>query len=133
MQANDITIKDAKDVDVVYTLAAPAAGYGGVAEWLRRSGAVASVFPRLTTSASLGKKQAGVQMRTGVVKFVMPSSYVDQNSGLTLIGPSAEVHVTVKQPDNYPESLKDDFAAQFGNLMNHQQIRDLVRNVTPST
>jgi len=132
-QATDLTINDGQATPVArtFTLFAPAAGYGGVAEWRYKSGANASVFPVLTWSAERDSRR-GVNRGKG--KFRMPSSYTDTTTGLVKAGSALEFNFTVAVPDDFPEALKNDAMAFVANAINNAFFRSgVLRDGTPAT
>lgn len=129
MQATDIVVKNGSSVDKTFKLINPAAGLGGIATWNLKEGTISAVFPALTYAAT----KNGNGVRTGQLKFSMPSSFADSVTGLTSVGTRAEAHVTVKMPDTFPEALKDDFIAFTVNIINDALIRGCLRDAEPAT
>lgn len=121
-QAIDLTIKNAAGENKTFSLITPAAGDGGVAEWALKEGAISSVFPRITASAHKTPRS-----RILTEKYRFPSFYVDNVTGLTNVGPAAEVHVKVVMPHDYPETRKDDVVAFSSNAGAHVLIKSMRR------
>lgn len=130
-QATDITINNgaATPVAKTFTLLAPAAGYGSVAEWALKEGSISSVFPRVSVSA---RKTANNSSKA-LIKLRIPSSYTDSVTGLTKVQSSFECNVEVSIPDSYPENLKNDAVAFVANLLNNTLIKACVRDALPAT
>lgn len=130
-QATDITINNgaATPVAKTFTLLAPAAGYGAVAEWALKEGSISSVFPRVSVSA---RKTANNSSKA-LIKLRIPSSYTDSVTGLTKVQSSFECNIEVSIPDSYPENLKNDAVAFTANLLNHTLIKACVRDALPAT
>ena len=127
-QATDLTIANADATDKTFTLLTPAAGDGGIAQWALKEGAISSVFPILTASAT--KKTTSRSMK---VKFRMPSSFVDANTGMTHVGESAEFNGTWVMPDNFPETLKADFTAYVKNAIATALFVAMAKDGLPAT
>lgn len=130
MQASNIVVKDGLNTNATFLLISPAAGLGGIAQWALRKGPISAVFPTLSASANQTK---GSGMRTAMVKFKLPSSYTDTVTGLTNVGSHAEVNLSVKIPQDFPEALKGDLEAFSVNLIGSDIIRSMVRDATPAT
>lgn len=130
-QAIDITINNgaATPVAKTFTLLAPAAGYGSVAEWALKEGTISSVFPRISLSA---RKTANSSGKT-VVKLKIPSSYTDSVTGLTKVGSSFEVNAEITVPDTFPESLKNDAVAFASNLFANTLVKACMRDANPAS
>lgn len=128
-QANHIVIKNASNADKTFTLISPAAGYGSLAEWKLKEGAIVGVFPTLTLQA----RKTGNRSQVSQVKFSMPSSYVDTTTSRTHVGVSAQMNATFSMPDEFPESSRDDFAAYCGNIVKDAIIKASLRDGHPAT
>lgn len=128
-QATNLVVKDAANVDKTFTLLAPAAGNGGIAEWALKEGTVSVVFPRFTAMATPNSNKA----RVAKLKLRLPSSYVDSITSLTNVGPAIEFNVSVTVPDGYPETKKDDCVAYFSNLMNNALVKSVLRDAVAAT
>lgn len=127
-QATNLVIKNAANVDKTFTLMSPAAGDGGIAMWALKEGTISSVFPKITISASPTPRG-----RNATLKLRFPSSYTDSVTGLTNVNSSAEVNIKVAVPDDYPEALKDDFAAYVKNAIANAVVLACVRDAVPAT
>lgn len=138
-QQTDLVVKNGSAVDKTFTALTPASGDGGIAEWALKEGSIASVFPRLTAMARRSNGGQGGRIggarrsRHLTMKLVVPSSYQDAVTGLTLVNSAAEIHYTVIVPDDYPEDKKADFVAFAANTMNHTLIKSMVRDALPAT
>lgn len=128
-QASNIVIKNAAAADKTLTLIAPAAGYGSLAEWRLKEGAIVGAFPTLTLLA----RKTGNRSQVAQVKFNMPTSYVDTTTGRTHVGVSAQMNATFSMPDDFPESRRDDFAAFCGNIVANAIIKASYRDGHPAT
>lgn len=128
-QAADIIVNNGASVAKTFTLIHPSAGLGGLASWSLKEGAISAVFPTLTAMAT----RSATGMRTLQLKVALPSSYTDSSTGLTSVGSRTEVHVTVRVPDTFPESLKNDHVAFATNLINSALIKALIRDAVPAT
>lgn len=130
-QASDLVINNgaATPVAKTFSLMAPAAGDGSYANWRLKEGAIASAFPRVAVMA----RANGNKARKANIKLVLPSSSVDVNTGLTKIGPSADFNIDVTIPDEFPESLKNDFVAYATNLVATTLIKAVIRDAYPTT
>lgn len=128
-QASNIVVKNATNVDKTFTLIAPAAGYGSLAEWKLKEGAIVGAFPSVTLLA----RKTGNRSQVSQVKFNMPTTNVESTTGRTLIGPSAQMNATFSVPDEFPESQRDDFAAYCGNLVKNAIIQASLRDGHPAT
>lgn len=128
-QAQNIVIKNATGEDKTLTLVSPAAGYGSLAEWKLKSGAIVGAFPSLTLLA----RKTGNRSQVSQIKFNMPSSYVDTTTGRTHVGVSAQMNATFSMSDEFPESSRDDFAAYCGNIVKDAIIMASYRDGHPAT
>lgn len=127
-QATDLTIANGAAVNKTFALLVPAAGDGGIAHWALKEGAISSVFPVLTASAT--KKATSRSLK---VKFRLPSSFVDASTGMTHVGESAEFNGTYVIPDNFPESMKADFAAFVKNALSTALLVAMAKDGLPAT
>lgn len=129
-QAIDIKIKNgaATPIDKTFTLLTPSSGDASIAEWALREGLMSKVFPRITSAAR--RTPSG---RKSTWKLRLPSSFVDASSGLLKVGPSAEFNIEVSIPDEFPESMKDDFVAYVQNLSANALFKSAVRDGLPTT
>lgn len=137
-QATDLVIKNAAGTDKTFNLITPAAGYGSLATWYLKEGAISSVFPQLTALArpsqkkvSGSKQQASAQHLS--VRFRMPSSFVDTTSSLTFAGATWEMNVSVVVPNAYPENLKADAVAYATNALRTALLLSMMKDGTPAT
>lgn len=138
-QAIDLVIKNAAGTDKTFSLITPAAGYGSLATWYLKEGAISSVFPQLTALARpsqkkvVGKAQQSSSAQHLSIRFRMPSSFVDTGSGLTFAGATWEMNVNVVVPNAYPESLKADAAAYATNALRTALLLSMMKDGTPAT
>lgn len=131
-QAIDLVVKNGAStpVDKTYVLNTPASGYGSVAEWVLKEGAVSSVFPRFTAAA---RPSTRGNARNLQLKFKLPSSYTDTVTGNTLVRSAFEFNATVVVPDDFPEALKSDAVAFATNLLQTALVKALIRDALPAT
>lgn len=129
-QAADIIINNGASTPVpkTFTLLNPSAGMDSAANWALKEGSISAVFPSITSTA--GKNGVGKRVR---VKLVLPSSYNDAVTGLTNVGSRAEVSIVAIIPDDFPENLKNDFAAFAKNLVANAIINSMIRDGYPAT
>lgn len=115
-QAIDFTINNAAAAAKVFTLLSPAAGIGSEAKWELREGANSTVFPRFR---AVLRQDPSVKGYSSVMGLRMPSAFTNTTTGL--VGPAsvAEMILTVKMPDDFPESTKADFVAFTKNAVAH--------------
>lgn len=128
-QAIDLSIANAANVAKTFSLLAPAAGHGGMAEWALKEGLNSTVFPRLTAVANATTNRS----RNLKLKFRLPSSYTDPASGLVKTGSAFEFNGTASVPDDFPESLKADAVAYTKNIVAHALIQSMMRDGLPAT
>lgn len=133
-QATDLVIKNAAGTDKTFTLTTPASGYGSLAVWNLKEGAISSVFPTLTALArpSNRSKQSGPARQLSI-RFRMPSSYVDSTTGLTLVGSAWEWNVQAAVPDDFPEASKADAVAYATNALKTALLTLMLKDGTPAT
>lgn len=134
-QATDLVIKNAAGTDKTFTLITPAAGYGSLAQWYLKEGAISSVFPLLTALARPSQRSAknGGSAQHLSIRFRMPSSYVDTTSGLTFAGVAWEFNLSVAVPQAYPETLKADAVAFATNALKTALLTQMLKDGTPAT
>lgn len=134
-QATNLVIKNAAEADKTFTLLAPAAGYGSVAEWALKEGAISSVFPRITALARSGQGTSGNRSASKIIQFKVkvPSSYTDTVTGLTNVQSALEFNVNVSIPADFPENLKADAVAYFANFCNHALAKSMVTEGSPAS
>jgi predicted transcriptional regulator len=119
-QAANLTVNNAAAVAKTFTLLNPSAGLNSEARWALKEGLNSSVFPRL--SAVL-RTDTSVKGTAGVFKVTFPQSYTDASTGLVKRGSAAELVITNKIPDDWPESLKADWKAYVKNLVAHADVQ----------
>lgn len=123
-QAENLVLKNAAGTDKTFTLIAPAAGYGGVAEWALKEGTISSVFPKVTAMARKGASVAGRPPSSIVQqKLRVPSSYTDTVTGLTSVSSAFDFQIHVSVPADFPEALKADAVAYASNLAQNAIIK----------
>lgn len=133
-QATNLVVKNAAGVDKTFTLLSPAAGYGTPAEWALKEGAISTVFPRFTASARSSKRPTkGLAGKVVQIKLHMPSSYTDTVTGLTVVNTAWEGNANFSVPSDFPETLKPDAAAFFGNLVKTALLQAMMGEGTPAT
>lgn len=135
-QATDLVINNGAVTPVAktFTLLAPAAGYGGVAEWALKEGTISSVFPRITASAQNANGPAArASSKIVRIKLRVPSSYTDAATGLTNVASAYEAEVRVSIPSDFPEVLKSDAIAFVVNSVNSTFFRAMFRDGSPAT
>lgn len=111
--AANIVINNAAAVAQTFTILNPAAGLNSEARWALKTGLNSSVFPRMS---SVLRMDPSIKGSSGVFKIMMPYSYTDSTTGLVKRGSAAELIVTNKMPEDYPEALKADWKAYCKNL-----------------
>lgn len=119
-QAANLVVNNAAAVAKTFTLLNPSAGLNSEARWALKEGLNSSVFPRL--SAVL-RSDTSVKGTAGVFKITFPQSYTDASTGLVKRGSAAELIITNKVPDDWPESLKADWKAYVKNLVAHTDVQ----------
>lgn len=127
-KATNLTVKNGAGVDKTFTLISPAAGDGSQAQWLLKEGPITTVMPFF--SAQADRKPTARGLKT---KLYVPSSYMDTVTGKTLVGSRAEINISVAVPNDFPESLKDDFAAYAVGVVNTDLVRSLIRDAVSAT
>lgn len=126
--ATNLIVKNNAGTDKTFTLIAPASGYGGIAEWVLKEGAVSGAFPRITWSGIVTPRGNNANF-----KFRYPSSYVDVATGLTVIGETAEVNAKFTMPSGFPEDKKDDYIAFALNALKTALLTACGRDAHPAT
>lgn len=129
-QAQNITVKNAANVDTVYAVVTPAAGDGGVAVWANKVGLTPKQFRTITASSKRGPSG---KTRNITIEVSNPQSYVDPASGLPVFTPSPIFRLEVRVPDDYPEASRDDFVTLSTNLIVSPMIKSLIRDALPAT
>lgn len=131
-QAIDLVVKNgaATPVDKTFALVSPSAGYGSVAEWALREGTVSGAFPSFTASATNSSQRGSRQLK---VRFRLPATYVDPQTGLTALASNFEFNGSVSVPHEFPEALKADAVAFTVNLLNTALVKQLIKDAVPAT
>lgn len=131
-QATNFTINNGAGTPVAktFTLLAPASGIGGEAKWELREGANSTVFPRFT---AVLRPDPSVKGYSSVMKLRHPAAYTDTATGLTKPAAVAEAIVTVKMPDDFPETNKADFVAFVANAVAHSLWKEFLAGRTAMT
>lgn len=127
-QMTDVVISDSVPTARTYQMVSPGS-FGVRSDWVYKNGVVSTVFPRISALATRVDNQA----QKLLLKFSMPSSYVDAATGLTKAGTTAWVEVRVTMPDAFPEALRNDFQAFTANMVNHTLIKAMIRDALPAT
>lgn len=125
----NLTVKNASNVDTLFTAITPAAGDGGVAVWYNKAGVSPVQFPKLTATA----KRNAAGTRTLTVRFDLPATYVDPVSGLPIKVSSPLIKLEAVIPEGYPESLRDDNVALALNLFSTPLLKSMIRDAYPAT
>ena len=130
-QAQNLVVKNgaATPVDKTFVLMSPAAGDGGLAEWVLKEGTISVAFPVFTAMAT----KTGNGARNLKLKLKMPSSYTSPVTGLTNVGSNADFNVSLTIPNTYPEALKDDFTAFAVNLLTTSLVKAMIRDAISAT
>lgn len=121
-QAADITVKNAADEDKVFTLLAPAAGFGGLATWALKEGPTSNVFPGFTAQA-LQTNQGGIRCH---FRIKVPAYYVNVDTGLPVVQNAVEWHLTGIVPSEYPQAQIDDSVAYATNLIRSTIVQEMM-------
>lgn len=136
-QAVDLVLNNGAGTPVAktFSLLAPAAGYGSLAEWALKEGTISSVFPRITAMAQNSSGSASRASSKSVrIKFRMPSSYTDPATGLTNVASAFEADLRVSVPADFPEALKNDAVAFTTNLIAFSGlVKAMIRDGLPAT
>lgn len=119
-QAANLTVNNAAAVAKTFTLLNPSAGLNSEARWALKEGANSAVFPRIT---AVLRPDSSIKGTAGVFKILFPQSYTDTTTGLVKRGSAAELVITNKVPDDWPESLKADWKAYVKNLIAHADVQ----------
>ena len=127
-QAIDLVVKNAAGVNKTFTLVSPAAGDGSIAQWALKEGPVSSVFPMYTASSAASPKGRNAKM-----KFAMPSVYIDNNTGLSMVRNRAESNWSFSIPADFPESLKADWVAYNVGLFSADLTKALMKDAVSAT
>lgn len=132
-QAANIVINNgaATPVAKTFTLLAPAAGYGSVAEWALKEGTISAMFPRLT--ASQDKSKGAVKAHVTRIKLAHPYGYTDSTSGQPVVLGNAFGETKLWFPADFPENLKNDVIAFHANALDDAVIRGMSRDGAPAT
>lgn len=128
-QAANIVVKNATNVDKTFTLLAPAAGFGSVAEWALKEGATAVVWPSFTLSAHKTSQNS----RRVPFKVRVPATYVSVATGLPVVSSYMELNGTITVPDSFPDDQKDDAVAYMTGLVNSSLVKSCLRDALPAT
>lgn len=118
-----LVLNNHANVAKTFTLASPAAGYGSIAEYVLREGAVAAVFPRITFQANRNRTS-----NQGHMKLSVPSSITDPVTGLVRVTDKFEIYIKAVAPDNYPEDQKDHVVAFAVNALQLAMTKAFLRN-----
>lgn len=112
----DITVKKADGTtNIVYTAIKASAGDRDTAIWRAESGATfAQGKPELVCVA---KPAANNTQRVTMWKLVMPETYTDTTTGLVAVRYRDLASSTFTIDLRVPDSMHNELAAQFGNLM----------------
>lgn len=125
----NLTVKNASNVDTLFTAIYPASGDGSTAVWHNKAGLSTVQFPKLLATAK--RSRSGV--RSLVLRFDMPATYVDPTSGLPIKVSSPLIKLEAVIPEGYPEALRDDNVALALNLLNTPLVKSMIRDAIPAT
>lgn len=131
-QATDLVIDNGAGTPVAKTfvLMTPAAGDGSSAKWALKEGTIASVFPTIEQTARVNATSDARKV-AGTLKI--PSSYTVAATGLTAVGSAAVFNWTATVPNDFPEALKNDFAAFAKNAIANAILNACIRDGLPAT
>lgn len=118
-----IVLKNAANVDKTFSLASPAAGYGGICEYVLKEGTVSTAMKRLTYQATRGRTSGTANM-----KLSCPTSIVEPSTGLVRITDKMEIYVKAAVPDAFPEAEKDDVIALVKSAVAHAITQAFLRD-----
>ena len=127
-QAADIIVKNAAGTDKTFTLVAPAAGDGSIAQWALKEGAISSVFPQYTASSTSSSRGRNAKM-----KFALPSVYTDNQTGLSMVRNRAESNWSFSIPHDFPEDMKADWVAYNVGLFSAGLTKALMKDAVSAT
>lgn len=128
-QAANITVKNAVDVDTLFTNLTPAPGYGAPAEWVYKTGATSVAYPVFTLAAHKTPNRS----RKVAVKCRVPAVYASLATGLPVVSSSLEFNGTFTVPDDFPDDQKDDGVAYVTNLLASTLVKSCFRDGLPAT
>ncbi len=129
-QQIDLVVNNGAAVAKTFSAITPAGGDGQPALWQLKEGTISTVFPSLEASA---RPNAGRSARKAIFTLKVPSSYTAPVTGLTAVGSSATVNMTVTVPSDFPEALKADFVAYWTNLMQNTLVKSLIKDALAAT
>lgn len=123
---NITTTAGAKTVDLI----APAAGFGGTAEYAIKEGPNSTTFQKILATV---KKHArnGDPGATGHLRILIPSYHTDATTGLTTVGGVKEFNLYAITPDRYPENQKDHALEVMRAVVNSTEFADFLRDSAP--
>lgn len=125
-QANNLVIMNGAAVNKTFTLFAPAPGDTGNATWKLKEGADSRYFPTLTVGTKVSPTARKLTLRLRV-----PRDPLTGDNGGPAASCFAALDVTV--PDQFPESMKNDWVAYVSNVLNHSDIKAALRDAVPLT
>lgn len=128
--ATNVTINNGAAVAKNFVLLTPASGDGSSALWALKEGAISSVFPTIEESA---RRNAKGDARKCSITLKLPSYYTVAATGLTAVGSAAVFNCTATIPNDFPEVLKDDFAAFAKNVLANTLLNACIRDALPAT
>lgn len=128
-QATNLTVKNAANVDTLFTLITPASGDGGQAVWYNKAGLSPVAFAKLLASA----KRNGSGVRTLTCRFELPATYADPVSGLPIKVATPLIKLEAVIPEGYPEALRDDNMTLAVNLFSTSLLKSMIRDAVPAT
>lgn len=111
-QASDLALKNALEVEKIFTLATPA-GPNAPAVWYLRQGANPSVYAKIECSSA---PSAGGSGRKVKLSLNLPATTVNA-IGLTVAAARMSFNIDVTIPDFVPDSDRDDAIAYVRDLV----------------
>jgi hypothetical protein len=131
-QATDLVIENGATTPVAktFTLMTPSAGDSSSAKWALKEGTISKVFPSIEQTARANASNDARKVN-GTLK--VPSSYTEAATGLTAVGSSAVFNWTATVPNDFPEALKNDFAAFAKNAVADAILNACIRDGLPAT
>lgn len=123
----NITVKNAAAADVVFAAVTPAKGYGDPAIYANQVGTSRAVYPSFTLMSDVSKARTSITK----TKFKMPAYYSDPTTGLAVVTSTAEAHVDIRIPVDFPADKIADFAELAANLLKAQIVQATIKTGVP--
>lgn len=127
-QATDVIINNAAAVAKTFTLLSPA-GDNSISKWELKEGLNRLAFPAFTALA----RPTGDKGRKINIKFAFPYAITNTTTGEVTVATTAYAELSTKVPDNFPESLKADFAAFIKNASAHALFNAMLKDAASGT